>query len=265
MYLVSLTFLISLLSFLFPAFVQADLVKINEFLAHPTSGNKEWVEFYNPGGINLSSYFLDDDVDFNSDTGSSDKKPLSAIPNPTATYANLEFTSYLNNAGDYVVLFDQNGIIIDQFQYTEDPGADVSIGRSPDGSGSFNQLSAATKGAPNTSHVTNPTPSSSPSPSYATPTTFISPVKSPTPSPKSPTSIPKTQSTAVLGKVAEATESASSTSTPTPAPSPSATPSSSPKPESISKTKIASYLAGSGLIIIGLSIGLYLWYHRSHK
>ena len=50
-------------------------VTINEFLANPNSGNKEWVEFYNPDNVDLSEYFVDDDNSFdeNPEYGSSKK------------------------------------------------------------------------------------------------------------------------------------------------------------------------------------------------
>ncbi|MDO8503384.1 MAG: hypothetical protein Q7S60_01710 [bacterium] len=55
------------------------LPQINEFLAHPTTGD-EWVEFYNPDNVDLSDYWLDDDLNFASDSGSSaKKKPLFII------------------------------------------------------------------------------------------------------------------------------------------------------------------------------------------
>ena len=145
------------------AYADSEL-KINEFSAHPSSGNKEWVEFYNPDNINLSNYFIDDDVDFNSDSGSSAKKSLSAFDNSTSPYATLEFGSFFNNSGDYVVLFAPDGIIVDQYQYTDDPQADISIGRSPDGSGDFTILSSQTRGFQNS----NPQPSPSSSPSSST-------------------------------------------------------------------------------------------------
>ena len=103
---------------------------VNEFFAHPSTGNKEWVEFYNLDNIDLSAYYLDDDLDFVNDSGSSSKKSLSSIDNSsTSPYPTFEFDSFLNNSGDFVVLFDPNGTIIDQYQYIDDPGENVSVGR----------------------------------------------------------------------------------------------------------------------------------------
>lgn len=138
---------------------------INEFLAHPGSGSSEWVEFYNPDNLNLSSYWLDDDTSFTSDSGSSSKKSLSSIN--TGIYPYIELSSMLNNSGDYIVLFSSDGTIIDQYQYTIDPGTDIIIGRSPDG-GSFVTLSTASKGSTNGSATTpSPSPTSVTSSSFS--------------------------------------------------------------------------------------------------
>src|SRR3989344_3172619 len=75
---------------------------INEFLAHPSSGNKEWVEFYNPDNIDLSAYYLDDDLDFANDSGSSTKKSLSSIGSSDTAYQTFDFESFLNNSGDFI-------------------------------------------------------------------------------------------------------------------------------------------------------------------
>jgi len=45
-------------------------ITINEFLPHPGSGNKERVELYIPDGASVFGYLIDDDTDFNDDSGS---------------------------------------------------------------------------------------------------------------------------------------------------------------------------------------------------
>ena len=152
---------ITLLVFLFLARPVFASVVINEFMAHPSSGNSEWVEFYNPDSLDLTSYFIDDDTSFSSDSGSSTKKSLSATTS-SSTYPTIDLSSILNNSGDFVVLFDNSGNIIDQYQYTSDPGTDIAFGRSPDG-GNFTTLSSSSKGLTN-SGGTSPSPSPSPSP-----------------------------------------------------------------------------------------------------
>jgi signal peptidase len=126
-------------------------VTINEFVAHAGPNNHEWVEFYNPNHTDLSGYYLDDDTDFLSDALSANIKNLSTLNNTNPTYPYLEFNNFLNNPGDHVVLFDSTGNIVDQYQYTSDPSADISIGRTVDGSGTFTSCGVVTKGGTNNS------------------------------------------------------------------------------------------------------------------
>lgn len=173
-------------------------IVINEFIAHSSSGNKEWVEFYNPDGINLTSYWVDDDTDFANDSGSSTKKSLSTLVKDNPQYQYVELSSVLNNDGDHVVLFDNNGNVLDQYEYTADPGEDTAIGRTPDGIGQIQTLAEGTKGNGNSGPAPTPTPTPSPTPvptkePTPTKTPTLTPTKTPTPSPtlsKSPSKIP---------------------------------------------------------------------------
>lgn len=164
-------------------------IVINEFMAHPGTGNNEWVEIYNPDGADISNYWIDDDTDFGSDSGSSSKKSLSSINKDNQKYQYIELSSVLNNTGDLVVLFDAGGNIVDQYEYTDDPGQDVVIGRSPDGTGQFQKLSSSTRGQPNSTAAPAPTPTSQPTP---TPTRSPTPSKTPTPGRSSSTANPTT-------------------------------------------------------------------------
>jgi len=242
-------------------------VKINEFLAHPSSENKEWVEFYNPDNIDLSTYYLDDDTDFNSDSGSSGKKSLSTYNNSSSIYPFLEFDSFLNNSGDYVVLFSSDGTVIDQYQYLDDPGTDTSIGRSPDGSSNVYQLSSATKGSLNGNPQPSPAPSPQPSPTQASTNTKSpspTPKVSPSPSPQKSPSPASTQGGPSPKKSPESVLGEKEGISPSPVNSPSTSPSPDPSKdvENQSKTKIAAMLTGTGAIIIGASFGFFLWYKR---
>ncbi len=87
---------------------------INEFLPTPSSGNSEWVEFYNPTdkAIDLSNYWFDDDNTLLSegiiqkgtaDPGSDPKNILGTISAKSLFV--LELSSYLNNDGDFPSLF----------------------------------------------------------------------------------------------------------------------------------------------------------------
>lgn len=167
----------------FPPGVLAQ-VKINEFLVDP---NPEWVEFYNSSDSAeyLKSYYLDDDLNFTDDTGSSAIKSLATLVISNATFPYISFSSFLNNNGDYVVIFDPAGNLVDSYQYTSSPGENTSVGRYPDNSGSFAPLLATTQGAPNSAQTTpSPTLAPTPEPTAApTPTPSPTPTKTPTPKP----------------------------------------------------------------------------------
>jgi hypothetical protein len=194
-----ITILFFLLFFLFTAkSVLAAEVVINEFVI---DGSPEWVEFYNASSSAdyLKEYYIDDDEDFNSDSGSRNKKSLENLntSNISHPYLDLDSSSPMfNNDSDSVVLFDKDGNIVDSYSYDKNPGSNISIGRSPDRSGDFFVLSSLTKGAANSSPIptTTPTPTSTltptPNPTNTpTPTTTPAPTITPTPT-KTLTSIP---------------------------------------------------------------------------
>lgn len=183
-----------LLNFRSPV-LAADVV-LNEFLAHPGTGNPEWVEFSHASesAEYLKSYYLDDDSSFTIDSGNSPKKSLTSlnIANPAFPFIVLT-SSIFNNDGDSVVLFDASGMIIDQYTYYESPGSDISIGRYPDQSGGFSILSSATQGQANGVPAATPTPTSgptstptnTPTPTTVSATNTSTPTKTPTPTKKS--------------------------------------------------------------------------------
>jgi len=164
--------------FLLPRFSFA-AVYINEFMANPPTGESEWVEFYNPDQVEIIGYWLDDDLSFEDDSGSSKKIEIKSLENSETLYPYLEMTSFfLNNEGDYVVLFDQNGDKVDDYSYNSDPGKGFSIGRAPDGEENWVVFDKPSKGEPNPSPPTaTPTPASTITPSS---------VSTPTPTPEEP-------------------------------------------------------------------------------
>jgi len=176
---------------------------INEFLAAPTD-NKEWVELYNPDKVDIKTYWIDDDLSFSSDSGNSDKKQLTdSIVSSDGIYSYIELSSFLNNSGDWVVLFKDTGEEVDKYEYTSNPGENVSIGR-PNNSGSFVALQSLTKGSSNSGAIPTPT---------SVPTATVTPTKTPTPTPTpEPTKVP------------------TPTRTPTPTKTPIPTKSPTPKP-----------------------------------
>lgn len=180
---------------------------INEFLPAP-GDNKEWVEIYNPDKIDISQYYIDDDTTFDDTNDSQKKKLLTEISHQDdSSYYVLEFSSFLNNTGDWVVLFNSSGEIVDSYQYT-DTKSDISIGRA-NNSGEFGALQTSTKGSLNSGFVPTPTsipptatpitkpPTNTPIPptntqvpptatlKIPTPTKVPTPTKSPTPKPTS--------------------------------------------------------------------------------
>lgn len=206
----AIIFLICLASYLFIVFeIKAEVV-INEFV--PDS-SQEWIELYNASGSAeyLKFYYVDDDTDFLSDSGSSSKRLLTNLNVGNPTFPTVDTSSFLNNSGDWVVLFDQEGILVDKYQFTDNPGKDFSIGRYPDLTGNFSILIYSTKADVNS---TPPTPSPSPIPSLApTPSETVKPTDTPTVRPvstptKRPTPTPFKTSLA-SGSAITATRSAS--------------------------------------------------------
>ncbi|HSX08943.1 MAG TPA: lamin tail domain-containing protein [Candidatus Saccharimonadales bacterium] len=181
---------------LFPLISYADgQPAINEFLPHPSSGNREWVEFYIPDGASLSNCWIDDDTDFGSDSGSSAKEQITTVTSGSdSQHVIYELSSSMfNNDGDTIALFAPDGTLIDQYSYASDPGVDISIGRTPDATGGFQVLAGATRGSANSS---------------------AKPTDTPTPAPTDkPTKAPKSTETPVPTKVKTTSSSSVVTST----------------------------------------------------
>ncbi len=192
----------------FPSSVFAADVVINEF---SPNASPEWVEFYNASDSAdyIKSYYLDDDTIFiESDETGSSKKLLANLVVTNLTYPYFELSSFLNNSGDFVVIFDGQGNIIDQYQYTSDPGSGITIGRSPDNTGSYFILASATKGSLN-AQVPTMTPTQTPT-NTPTPTNTL--VPTPTPS---ATSAPTATSMPIATSTPIATPTRTVTVTPT--------------------------------------------------
>ena len=234
-------------------------VLINEFSSNT---DPEWVELYNNTDTNISL------LNWNLKDAAQPTKDISIL-GEIAVHDFKVFevgSGWLNNSGgDVLTLLANNGATIDTISYGHSgdsistPTSGKSAGRNPDGSGNWQIFETPTKGL--TNNTASPTPSPSPTP------TASPKAKSPSPTPKSTQTLTKssspqpqgqtakTQQATVLGQKLESTP----TATPSASPSPTATP--TPQPQSgTNKTKIAAALAGSGLFLIGLSIGAYLWY-----
>lgn len=95
-------------------------ILINEFVADPVSGEKEWVELYNPTDsiVDLSGWTLSDGVGI--------------IASPTSTIDSQDFfvieteSSKLNNSGDIIILKNSSSTIVDQVSYGDWDDGDTS-------------------------------------------------------------------------------------------------------------------------------------------
>lgn len=161
-------------------------LKINEFVAHPASGENEWIELYNPtnSDVNLTGWQLDD-IEAGSSAEALDEETIT-----TKSYLVIELSSpKLNNSDDSVRLIDACGTVIDQFDY-EETTAEYSWSRFGD---NWNQIANPTRGeenvlppTPTATPTITPTPTATPSPTPTltpTPTATPTPTVSPSPTP----------------------------------------------------------------------------------
>jgi hypothetical protein len=96
----------------------AGSVLINEFVADPVTGEKEWVEIYNNSGVPV------DLTDWTIEEGSGLKTKLSGVLDIGA-FAALDRSS-LNNDGDVILLKDAAGLVIDSVTYGSWPDGNIS-------------------------------------------------------------------------------------------------------------------------------------------
>lgn len=202
-------------------------VVVNEVLVHPSAGNKEWVEFYVTDATDLETYWIDDDASFANDGGEfgSPKKSLETVVQGNENHYYIEMSgSMFNNAEDKVVLFKADGSIVDQIQYSDGPGYDVTFGRTPNATGGFYMLASATKGSANS----GPQPTAAP--------TAI-PTAKPTKTPAATSEPAQVQGASTVRSTAKR---ATPTKNLTPIPSPTKKLSPTPKVASTSAVKQAS-------------------------
>ncbi|MBU3957292.1 lamin tail domain-containing protein [Patescibacteria group bacterium] len=171
-------YLIALMAiFLFnPQKIFAQVV-INELLPNPTEG-PDWVELYNTTNqdINLNDWILDDE---------GTKTDMVKIKEATMSaygFWLFEVGSRLNKSSDTVYLINNQGTIVDEYDYSTNPGDGISFGRMPDG-GEWGVCSEITPELENKCILPSSPSDPSPSPS-SSPTSSSAPSPSPTPSPK---------------------------------------------------------------------------------
>jgi len=110
---------------------------INEFCSNPESGHNEWIEIYNPLelGVDLTKYSVEDN------TGN--PILLSGFLAPEeylVLQKGMDFTFYLNNAGDTIILR-HSTIVVDQVSYGNyDDGNIADNAIKPEKSGSVSRI-----------------------------------------------------------------------------------------------------------------------------
>ena len=265
--------LIFFLSFHPPVFANSHIV-INEFASDVESGQKEWVEFYNSSSTNqsLAGWFVEERT--GADLSGVSSYPLDSITITAQGFEVYEFSgSKLNNGGDILTL--KNGETeVDEIAYGSAPNSQVaapdksqSAGRKTDGSSNWVIFSSSTKHSTNNAGqvLPDPTPTPTPTPESST-SQSTSQTNSPTPTPKTTSTATSKSPSPTSAKQSPLVLSASDQNSSPQVLSTEASESSSPSPEAtpsaLSKTKVAGILAGSGIVLIGLSFGFYLWYKR---
>lgn len=177
-----------------PATVKAK-VYINELSSYTSD---DWVELYADEETDIGGWEI-------RDNGSYKLVIDEGITIDTQQqFISFDTSNRLNKDGDTVMLFDRDGVRVDEIIYGTDGGIcaaleNQTIGRYPDGSGSVRRFTKQTRGLANTD--TN-TPCPTPKPSLApSPTKAPSPESTYTPEPsvlsiaKTPTLTPKKTST----------------------------------------------------------------------
>lgn len=134
-------------------------IQLSEIYPAPNSGEKEWVEVFNPNSqsIDLSNWKFEDFA--------GNKRNLSGTISPNS-WAYFEYSSgWLNNGGDTVSLLDANGNSVESYSYSE-IGKGLAWAKD---SGGWLQTSTPTKGAAN--QITQPATTSTGSSSKSTTST----------------------------------------------------------------------------------------------
>ena len=137
------------------ALPQNQNVVINEFVVDDGSSGQgdDWVEVYNKSGstIDIGGWTLRDTT-----------STFHTFPSPTnLTTGTFAVTAIMNNrldnGGDKIYLFDSGGALVDGISYyLFVPTQTNSIGRSPDGTNTWNQITTPTLGNSNNSGVAWP-------------------------------------------------------------------------------------------------------------
>ncbi|OGH26461.1 MAG: hypothetical protein A3C30_05145 [Candidatus Levybacteria bacterium RIFCSPHIGHO2_02_FULL_40_18] len=185
-------FLISVTFFILPSEIYASIT-INEFSSSTSSD--DWVEIY----------FESEDTALYQLVDASDNTKNLSDGSCSGNFCTVDWSNRLNNNGDTIKLrLISSSSVVDEITYGNDslsaPSDGQTVGRLPDGTGSFVMLSSSSKGSSNNSSnavvsptatpTNTPTPTDSPDPTNTpTPTKTPTPKKTPTPT-KRPTPTP---------------------------------------------------------------------------
>lgn len=229
---------------------------VNEFMAAPASGGKEWVEIYNSGStdVDLGGWRIDD-----GDGGGVAVKISDGSMVPAQGYLVVEWdTSLLNNDGDTLQILYPDGTVADQITFGKASNG-ASFSRAEDGTwymsldstpGAVNKPQATPTYSP-TSQPISPTATSTP-----TPTRTPSPTKAPTAThTPSPTKAPTRTRTPSPTKAPTSTRTPSPTKAPTRTrtPSPTKAPTRTRTPSPTRTAQSAPTVAQAGVVELRIS------------
>lgn len=208
------SFAISFLFFFLSTVTANAQVVINEFSSYESSG--DWIELYSETDVDISNWKLRDEA-----ASIMAEIPTGVSVGPTTSkFYIVEVSNRLNQDGDTITLrMLDDTTQVDQVSYGSSGGTCAtengtqSIGRNPDGTGSFSRFSSSSKSTTNFSNSTFACPTPTP-----TPTPTSAPTSAPT---NTPTATPKPTPT--------------KTSTPKPTVKPTATPEGTEEPTSTSE------------------------------
>lgn len=171
-------------------------------MANPPSGEKEWIELYNPSSTTSVSGWIIEER-----TGS-DLLGIKQHLLPDFTIQNNGFwifdfaTASLNNSGDIITLKNNLGETVDTYQYNYNEAiSGKTFGRQPDGANWIVDLNPSKRNSNGNQSSATPTPTPTPSPAPSpTHTPIPTKTSTPTPTPKkttSPTNTPIPSSTPI--------------------------------------------------------------------
>ena len=143
-----------------PKTTYADIL-MNEIMANVTSGEQEWIEFYNTSSsaISISGWTIEEKT--GTDLIGTKSHTIPDLNIPGNGFKVFEFsTSSLNNSGDIITLKDNTGNIKDSYQYSSS-NQNKTFGRQPDG-GNWNSSLDPTKEGRNGGSSSTPSPTSTP-------------------------------------------------------------------------------------------------------